>query len=1017
ALIEGSETATLTISTPSAGIALGTNITQNIAITDNDFPAVNLSVTPTTGTEAGTTSITVTATATAPVVGNQTVDLALAGVATAADFTGTIPTQIPIANGTNSGQVTFTIADDQIAEINETANLTISNPSTGIVLGTTTTGSFTITDNDTAGFEILPISGNTSETGSQATFDIRLRSQPTANVTIGLTSSNTAEGTVLPANLTFNSTNWNAYQTVTITGADDLVADGNINYQIITAAATSTDTNYNNLNPADVAVTNTDNDTPGVTITQSGGSTEVTEGGNTDTYTVQLNTLPTSNVQVTVTADAQAQISLNGTTFAATQTLTFTNVNGITPQTVTVRAVDDTVVENNHTGVLTHAITNSADPNYPTTRAIGPVNAQITDNDISYSVVGSTASVTEGNSGTQTVSFTVTRTGETNQISSIDFSFGGSATSGVDYNSANVTGTGVTASGSTISFAANATTATIAVAVVGDRITEPNETLALTLSNATAPGTANIIGSPVTTTIQNDDTAGISITPTSGLTTTEAGGTATFTIQLNTQPTADVTIPLTSNKTTEGTVDKSSVTFTSANWNVAQTVTVTGVDDSVADGPQAYQIIAAADTTTADVNYKNLKPADVALTNTDNDKAGITVSPIAGLTTTEAGGKATFTVKLNTQPTTSVTIPLTSNNTAEGTVDKSSVTFTPANWNVAQTVTVTGVDDLVVDGNQPYQIITAADTTTTDVNYKNLKPADVAVTNTDNETAGITVSPIAGLTTTEAGGKATFTVKLDSQPTANVAIGLTSNNTAEGTVDKSSVTFTPNNWNVAQTVTVTGVDDLIADGPQAYQIIAAADTTTADVNYKNLKPADVAATNTDNETPGITVSPTAGLTTTEAGGTATFTVQLNTKPTADVTIPLTSDKTSEGTVDKSSVTFTLANWNTPQTVTVTGVDDLVVDGNVAYNIVTAAATSTDTNYSGVNAADVAVTNTDNDTAPAPAETPTPAPTPAPAPAETPIPAPTPAPTPAETPAPTPAPTPAETPTPTPTPAP
>ena len=53
-------------------------------------------------------------------------------------------------------------------------------------------------------------------------------------------------------------------------------------------------------------------------------------------------------------------------------------------------------------------------------------------------------------------------------------------------------------------------------------------------------------------------------------------------------------------------------------------------------------------------------------------------------------------------------------------------------------------------------------------------------------------------------------------------------------------------------------------------------------------------TNTDNDTAGITVTPTSGLTTTEAGGTATFTVVLNTQPTADVTIGLTSSDTTEG---------------------------------------------------------------------------------------------------------------------------
>ena len=76
---------------------------------------------------------------------------------------------------------------------------------------------------------------------------------------------------------------------------------------------------------------------------------------------------------------------------------------------------------------------------------------------------------------------------------------------------------------------------------------------------------------------------------------------------------------------------------------------------------------------------------------------------------------------------------------------------------------------------------------------------------------------------------------------------------------------------------------------------------------------------------------------------------LNTQPTADVTIALSSSDTTEGTVGPASLTFTTANWNVAQTVTVTGVDDAVVDGAVGYTIVTAAAVSTDPNYTGVNA--------------------------------------------------------------------
>ena len=60
-----------------------------------------------------------------------------------------------------------------------------------------------------------------------------------------------------------------------------------------------------------------------------------------------------------------------------------------------------------------------------------------------------------------------------------------------------------------------------------------------------------------------------------------------------------------------------------------------------------------------------------------------------------------------------------------------------------------------------------------------------------------------------------------------------------------------------------------------------------------------------------------------------------------MTIGLSSSDTTEGTVSPASLTFTPANWNAPQTVTVTGVNDAVDDGDIAYTIVTAPATSTD----------------------------------------------------------------------------
>ena len=111
----------------------------------------------------------------------------------------------------------------------------------------------------------------------------------------------------------------------------------------------------------------------------------------------------------------------------------------------------------------------------------------------------------------------------------------------------------------------------------------------------------------------------------------------------------------------------------------------------------------------------------------------------------------------------------------------------------------------------------------------------------------------------------------------------------------------------------------------------------------------------------IIVSPATGLTTTENGETATFTIVLAAKPTADVTINISSSDPTEGSVSPASLTFTSANWNTPQTVTVTGVDDDLFDGDVAYTVITQPAVSGDPIYNGLDPKDVSVTNQDNDT--------------------------------------------------------
>lgn len=112
--------------------------------------------------------------------------------------------------------------------------------------------------------------------------------------------------------------------------------------------------------------------------------------------------------------------------------------------------------------------------------------------------------------------------------------------------------------------------------------------------------------------------------------------------------------------------------------------------------------------------------------------------------------------------------------------------------------------------------------------------------------------------------------------------------------------------------------------------------------------------------PGVGVTPITNLRTSEDGTQAQFGIVLTTRPTADVTVPLSSSDLTEGTISVGSVTFTPSDWNVPQLITVTGVDDAVLDDDVFYNVVLGPAVSSDSDYSNLDAPDILFLNRDND---------------------------------------------------------
>ena len=213
------------------------------------------------------------------------------------------------------------------------------------------------------------------------TYTVVLGSEPTDSVIItvnpdGQTEVNSS-GAGNPIDLTFLIGNWDTAQTVTVTAIDDMIDEGS-HTSIIQHSASSSDPNYNNIYIPSVVANIADNDHRSVTITETGGSTDVNEEGPTsDTYTIVLDSQPDDPVVITIDPDEETQV--NGSGAGNPNDLTFTIANWATPQTVTVTAIDDAYEEGPETSAITHAAA-SGDPLY-TGIYISPVIVKVSDND------------------------------------------------------------------------------------------------------------------------------------------------------------------------------------------------------------------------------------------------------------------------------------------------------------------------------------------------------------------------------------------------------------------------------------------------------------------------------------------------------------------------------------------------------------------------------------------------------------------------------------------------------------
>ena len=797
--------------------------------------------------------------------------------------------------------------------------------------------SVTNLDDDTPGIIVNPEAGLVTyeSGGTSAHFTVRLRSTPTSTVTVPFTADST-EGTLTPSSVQFTPNDWSTPKTVTVTGVDDEIVDGNISYYITCGRAESSDATYSALVGPDVAVVNVDNDAAGLLISPE-GLVVTTEAGGEAQVNLVLASRPTAEVHVLLTGD-NTEVSFNPAT------VTFTAANYNAAQTVTIVGVDDDFVDGNVNHTIIVSTDLSLDPLYKVLQPLLLPGANM-DNDTAGVWLSKTELLVSENGSTD--SFTVKLASRPYQPVSITVT-SGDVLEGV-------------VSPAVLTFVPAEWDVPQSVVVTGvdDSVDDGSQewTVLLQVDSVDADYLP-LAGPSVTVVTEDDDTAGMVVSPLQGLATTEAGGTATYTMRLTTRPAAEVQLSLVSGQPEEGSVSPTSLAFTAANWDVPRTITITGVDDDVNDGNVSY-VVSANPASSADQRYDGYQAASVHVVNLDNDRADVLVSPRAGLVTTEGGGEAFFTLSLNSQPMSGVSIAVESNDTTEGRVG-SLFMFSPSNWNVLQNVTIVGVDDPLDDGNVPY-LIRITSVTSADARYAALEPGNVSVVNVDNDTPGVTVAPTSGLVVSEDGGTAHFVVLLNSKPEADVTVRTQSNLVSEGTIDQTQLIFTPSTWDTQRTVTVTGVDDAVDDGDMAF-VVELSSAESRDVKYNRLDVENVAVTNMDDDTAAIVVDPTADLETNENGATAHFSVKLGTEPVGDVTMTVSSSNFTECSVSPLRLAFSRTNWSEEVTVTVTGIDDDVDDGDRVVTIATGAAISTDAKYDGMNAVDVTVTNRDNDTA-------------------------------------------------------
>ena len=400
--------------------------------------------------------------------------------------------------------------------------------------------------------------------------------------------------------------------------------------------------------------------------------------------------------------------------------------------------------------------------------------------------------------------------------------------------------------------------------------------------------------------------------------------------KLNAEPKSGVIVTIKSDHDDRLSISSSSLTFTPSDWNTDQTVTFTAIDDHIANGDLDFSI--TINTSSADSRFNDIKNT-VQVKIKDNDEVGI-VYDDSSITLNESQS-VVRTFKLKSQPLADVILNISSEHDDKLTISSKQLIFTSSNWNINQSVTFTAIDDNTASSDLSFNI--KIKPSSTDVLYNNIPENIIPITIKDDDLAGIIYDSTS--VNLNEGQHITRTFRLKSQPTSNVALSISSNNSSRLSISKSSLTFTASNWNIDQSVIFTAIDNSIDDGDVTVSVTIK--STSADTNYNNLSSGFTIAVK-DNDASGIITDTTQA--TINEGQYITRSFKLKSQPKANVTLNISSNDTnSRLSISNSSLVFTESNWNIEQSVRFTAIDNSIKDADVDV-LVTIKSSSTDLSY-------------------------------------------------------------------------